>query len=40
METLDVASTYVRRVPAEIRTPMRQALNIRWPDPIDTKKPI
>lgn len=29
---LDVALNYVRRAPAEVRTPVRSAVNLRWPD--------
>jgi hypothetical protein len=30
-KTLDAALKYIRKSPPEIRTPVRQALNIRWP---------
>ena len=31
-ETLDTALNYIRRAPAEVQTPMRKAVNTRWPE--------
>jgi len=30
--TLDKALTYIRRAPAEVQTPVRAAVNMRWPE--------
>jgi hypothetical protein len=30
--TLDKALTYIRRAPDEVRTPVRAAVNMRWPE--------
>jgi hypothetical protein len=32
-KTLDTALKYIRQAPSEIKTPVREAVNIRWPAP-------
>ena len=34
---LDAALTYIRRAPSEIQTPVREAINIRWPEAVDLR---
>jgi hypothetical protein len=31
-KTLDAALTYIRRAPPEVQTPVREAVNVRWPE--------
>jgi hypothetical protein len=34
-KTLDDALNYIRRAPPEVQTPVREAVNIRWPKAAD-----
>ena len=36
-EMLDAALTYIRRAPPEVQTPVREAVNIRWPEAVDLR---
>ena len=36
-ETLDAALNYIRRAPPEVQTPVREAVNIRWPEAVDLR---